>query len=153
MPRNWPKMTIFLKTRFFWCNIIFFLSTWNNFFVQYQLVFVDISLLFVQRQTFCFDTKLFFVQHQIFILDMFKVLCHGNIFSLSHSNDVSFSCEAKTLISFFEHHKFLIFNFYIPHFFVIVLETKKLLIHLLLTCLIYRSSYQGLLWKKGLIVI
>ena len=53
------------------------------------------------------------------------MLCHGDIFLLSHSNrniitcqkinKISFSCNTKKLISFFVYHKFFIFRFYIAH--------------------------------------
>ena len=61
----------------------------------------------------------------------------------------------KKLISFFVHHKFLIFNFYIVNWQHVDQlcsgpGNKKPLIHLSLTCLIYRSSYLELLWKKNI---
>ena len=53
------------------------------------------------------------------------MLCHGDIFLLSHSNKniitcqkinkISFLCDTKRLISFFVHRKFFIFSFYITH--------------------------------------
>ena len=53
------------------------------------------------------------------------MLCHGDVFLLSHSNrniitcqkinKISFSCNTKKLISFFVYHKFFIFRFYIAH--------------------------------------
>ena len=83
------------------------------------------------------------------------MLCHGDIFSLTHSNkniitcqkinELSFFGDTEKLISFLVHHHFFIFSFYITHvsmviFFVVLLETKKLLIHLLLSCLIYTEA-------------
>ena len=53
------------------------------------------------------------------------MLCLGDIFLLSHSNKnittcqkinkLSFLCDTKKLISFFLHHHFFIFSFYITH--------------------------------------
>ena len=53
------------------------------------------------------------------------MLRHGDIFLLSRSNkniitcqkinEISFLWDTKTIISFFVHHKFFIFSFYIAH--------------------------------------
>ena len=78
------KNNFFEYKIFFCCTNILFLSTWNTFFVQHQLFFVDMKhffeqhqlvfagsrLLFVQRQTFCLGTKLFFLWRHIFVLDI-----------------------------------------------------------------------------------
>ena len=92
---------------------------------------------------------------------LFRMLCHGDIFSLSHSNKNITTCLKikcyfmwhKKIILFLVHHKFLYSNFTLHIgsmliFFMVVLETKKRLVHLLLNCLINGSSYQELLWKK-----
>ena len=95
------------------------------FFVQYQHVFVESKLLFVQRQSFYFNTKLFSCNTKFLFWTSFGMLCHGDIFLLSHSNKniitcqktnkLSFLCDAKKIISFFVHHRFFIFSFYITH--------------------------------------
>ena len=81
----------------------------KHFFVQR---FVDTRLLFVQRQTFCFNPKLLLLCNtKFFFWTLFRMLCHGDIFLLSHSNKniitrqkinkISFLCDTKRLISFF----------------------------------------------------
>ena len=82
---------------------------------------------------------------------MFRMLYHGNIFLLSRSNKNLITCQKiiifvwhKKLIPFFCITKFLysVFTLRIGSmliFFLVVLETKKLLNHLLPLCLIYRS--------------
>ena len=95
------------------------------FFVQHQHVFVESKLLFVQRQTFYFNTKLFSCNTKFLFWTSFGMLCHGDIFLLSHSNKniitcqktnkLSFLCDTKKLISFFVHHHFFIFSFYITY--------------------------------------
>ena len=115
-------------------------------------VFVNTKILFVQRQTFCFNTKLFFTKFLFWT--SFRMLCYGDIFLLSQQKyitcqKISYLCDTKKLISFFFFFCITIFLYssFTLHivsmliFAVVILKTKKLLIHLLLTCLIYRSSY------------
>ena len=128
----------------FSCNINTFLSK-PNYFVSNVKLFLS-----TQNYLWCNTKFLFWTS--------FRMLCHGDIFLLSHSNKnnhlitcqkinkLSFLCDAKKLIPFFVNHNFLysVFTLHIVNmliFFVVVLETKKLLIHFSLTCLIYRSSY------------
>ena len=94
------------------------------FFVQYQHVFVESKLLFVQRQSFYFNTKLFSCNTKFLFWTSFGMLCHGDIFLLSHSNKNIITCQkqinfhfyvTKKLISFFVHHHFFIFSFYITY--------------------------------------
>ena len=93
------------------------------FFVQHQHVFVDIKLLFAQRQTFCFNTKIFFVEHQIFVLDIVKNVmmihfyCHiaTKTYDDLSKNKLSFLWDTRKLVSFFVHHNFFRFSFYITH--------------------------------------
>ena len=120
--------------------------------MQHQHVSVETKLLFVQRQTFYYNSKLFFVQHQMFIC----VICLFDTFLLSHSNKniitsqkmykLSFLCDTKKkLISFFVHHHFFIFSFYITHCHHADLlrsstGNKETFNLLLLTCLIYTEA-------------
>ena len=77
----------------------------KHFFVQR---FVDTRLLFVQRQTFCFNPKLLLLCNtKFFFWTLFRMLCHGDIFLLSHSNKniitsqkinkLSFLCDTKKI--------------------------------------------------------
>ena len=141
----------FLSLNIFFCTTSTFLLTWNNFSCNINLFqtipdYFSCNIeLFVLTQN-CFSRKIKFL-----FWALFRMLCHGDIFLMPHSNqkynDMSKKklCETKILISFFVHRKFLISNFYAAHWqhvyhigsmLVVVLETKKLLIHLLLTCLI-----------------
>ena len=91
------SIILFLSTpAYFLCNIKLFVSTQNCFS--------------------CNTKFLFWIS--------FRMLCHGNIFLLPSCNKNtilcrkkknSFLCDSKNLISFFEPHKFFIFNFYIAH--------------------------------------
>ena len=148
---------VFVDMKYFFVQHQFFLLlTWNTFLwtIITNLLTPDTFLrnvkLFVSTQNYCScNTKFLF-------WTSFRMLCHSDILLLSHSNKniitcqklnkISFLCDTKKFISFFVHHIFFIFSFTLHIgsmliFFVVVLETKKLLIHLLLTCLIYRSSY------------
>ena len=109
------------------------------FFVQHQHVSVETKLLFVQRQTFYYNSKLFFVQHQMFIC----VICLFDTFLLSHSNKniitsqkmykLAFLCDTKKINFVFRASPFFLYSVFTLHivimliFFVVVLETKKLL--------------------------
>ena len=146
---------VFVDMKYFFLQHQFFLLlTWNTFLwtIITNLLTPDTFLhnvkLFVSTQNYCScNTKFLF-------WTSFRMLCHSDILLLSHSNKniitcqklnkISFLCDTKKFISFFVHHIFFIFSFTLHIgsmliFFVVVLETKKLLIHLLLTCLIYRS--------------
>ena len=148
---------VFVDMKYFFLQHQFFLLlTWNTFLWTIITNFLtpDTFLhnvkLFVSTQNHCScNTKFLF-------WTSFRMLCHSDILLLSHSNKniitsqklnkISFLCDTKKFISFFVHHIFFIFSFTLHIgsmliFFVVVLETKKLLIHLLLTWLIYRSSY------------
>ena len=72
----------------FLCNINFFVVDMKHSFVQHQHVFVDTRLLFVQHQTFTFNKKYFSFNTKLFLLTSFRLLCHSNIFLLSHSNKI-----------------------------------------------------------------
>ena len=97
------------------------------------------------------------------------MLCHGDIFLLSHSNKniitcqkinkLSFLCGTKKIISFCLHHHFFIFSFYITHCQHVDLlrsspGNKETFNHLLLTCLIYTEAVTKyeLLPKKGFLL-
>ena len=93
--------------------------------MQHQHIFVQTKLLFVQRKTFYFNTKFFSCNTKFLFWASFRMLCHGDIFLLSHSNKniitcqkinkLSYLCDTKKLISFFVQHHFFIFNFYFIH--------------------------------------
>ena len=101
----------------------FFVVDMKYFFVQPQHVFVETKLLFVQL--FISTQNYFSCNTKILFWTSFRMLCHGDIFLLSHSNKniitcqktnkLSFLCDAKKIISFFVHHRFFIFSFYITH--------------------------------------
>ena len=157
------KLNIFLRTKYFFdassscfcrheilfsATSIFFVVDMKHFLVNHHHEFADTRYLlhnvklFVSTQNYCScNTKFLF-------WTSFRMLCHSDILLLSHSNKniitcqklnkISFLCDTKKFISFFVHHIFFIFSFTLHIgsmliFFVVVLETKKLLIHLLLT--------------------
>ena len=132
-----------------------FLLTWNtlscsiNTFLSTQDCFLcNIKLLVATKKYFSFNTKFFF-------LTSFRLLCQSDIFLLSHSNKIlikcqkinkiSFLCATKKIFLFFNvHHNFLYSVFTLHNvsmliFFIVVFETKKLSIDLLLTCLMYKA--------------
>ena len=89
--------TFLSKPNYFLCNVKRFISTQNYFSCNTKFLFWA----------------------------LFVMLCHGDIFFLSHRNKniimcqkinkLSFLCDTKKLISFFLHHHFFIFSFYIRH--------------------------------------
>ena len=100
--------TFFLLTwNTFSCNINKFLSTPNYFLCNVKL--------FVSAQNY-FSCKFLF-------RTSFRMLYHDDMFLLSHSNKniiicqkinkLSFLSDTKKLMSFFLHHHFFIFSFYI----------------------------------------
>ena len=140
------KKDFFAHKLSFWGRIILLLSTWillsttSTCFCRIQITFCATSnFLFQHKMSFLFRTSL-------------RMLCHGDIFLFSHSNKniitcqkinkLSFLCETKKLVSFLCASQFFCITVFRLHivgkliFFVVVLETKKLLIHVLLTCLI-----------------
>ena len=128
----------------------------KHFFMQHQNAFVDARLCFVQHQTFVSKQNYFLCNIKFLFWTLLRMLCHGDIFLLSHSNKniitcqkinkISFACDTLKLIQFLCIKNFLysVFTLHIGSmliFLIVVLETKKILIDLLFTCLIYRSSY------------
>ena len=93
------------------------------FFMQHQHVFVKTKLLFVQRQNFVSTQNYLSCNAKFLFWASFRMLCHGDIFLLSHSNKniitckkinkISSWCDTKKLIWFSVHHNFFMFNFYI----------------------------------------
>ena len=164
------KMTTFsAQNIFFWCSIILFLSTWKTFLCYINFFVVDMKYFFAQHQHVFVETKLLSVNVKLSISIQnyfscntkflfwasFIMLCHGDIFLLSHSNKniiacqkvnkLSFLCDTKKLISLFLHHHFVIFSFYITHCQHVDLlcsgpGNKETFNHLLLTCLIYTEA-------------
>ena len=81
--------------------------------------------------TFCATSNFFVLAQNYFscntkclLCTSFGMLCCGDIFLLSHSNKNIITCQkiikshfyvTKKLLSFFVHHNFFIFSFYIAH--------------------------------------
>ena len=110
------------------------------FFVLHQLFFDDINTFLCNINTFLSKPNYFLCNVKHFVSTQnyfscnakflfwasFRMLCHGDIFLLSHSNkniitckkinQISSLCNTKKLISFLVHHNFFIFSFYITHF-------------------------------------
>ena len=138
--------TVFEKTDnffahkiFFSCSIILLLSTWNtflwyiNFFLLTRNTFsCNINTFLSKSNYFSCNVKLFISTQNYFSCNIkflfwtsFRMLCHGDIFLLSHSNKsiitcqkinkLSFLCNAKKLFWFFVHHHIFIFSFCITH--------------------------------------
>ena len=76
------------KFKYFFVQHQLFFVDMKHSFVQHQHVFVDTRLLFVQHQTFTFNKKYFSFNTKLFFLTSFRLLCHSNIFLLSHSNKI-----------------------------------------------------------------
>ena len=169
--RSGKKNNFFAPEIFFWCSIILILSTWNTFLccINFFLLtwntflcnidaFLSTPNYFLCNVKLFVSTQLYFWCNTKFLLWIsFRMLWHGDTFLFSYSNKniitcqkinkLSFLCDTKKLVSFFCASQFFCITVFRLHivgkliFFVVVLETKKLLIHVLLTCLIYQSSY------------
>ena len=71
----------------------------KHFFVQHQLVFVDIILFFVQHQPF-FSTQSYFLNNTKFLFQtLFRVSCHGDILLLSRSKRSIITCQKNHKVS------------------------------------------------------
>ena len=154
---------------FFWCSIILFLSTWNtflcyiNFFLLTWNTFSCNINTFLSKPNYVLrNVKLFISTQNYFSCNTkflfwtsLRMLCHGDIFLLSHSskniitsqkiNKLSFLCDTHKKNSFFVHHHLFIFSFYITHCqHIDILRSgpgnKENFNHLLLTCLIYTET-------------
>ena len=103
----------------------FFLLTWNTFSCNINTflskpnyVLCNVKLFISTQNYFSCNTKFLF-------WTSFRMLCHGDIFLLSHSskniitsqkiNKLPFFCDTHKKNSFFVHHHFFIFSFYITH--------------------------------------
>ena len=134
---------VFCRHEILFCAISTLFWWHEYFFVQHKHVFVETKSPFVQRQTFYFNKKLFFVQTKFLFQTSFRMLCHGHIFLLSHSNKniitsqkinkLSFLCDTKKINFVFLCITIFLYSVFTLHFvsmlifFVVVLETKKLL--------------------------
>ena len=87
---------VFVEMKYFFlCYFNFFLLTWNTFLSNVKL--------FVPPQNhFLCNTK--FLSHS-----------NKNIITCQKIIKLSFLCNSKELISFFVHHNFFIFSFYLTH--------------------------------------
>ena len=154
-----------IQHHFVFVDMKYFFVLHQLFFRWHEILFRATSTRFSRHQiTFCVTSDFFF-QHKIIFratpnfclghrLECYVLMicfyCHianENIITCQKINKLSFLCDTKKLVSFFCASQFFCITVFRLHivgmliFFVVVLETKKLLIHLLLTCLIYRSSY------------
>ena len=133
----------------------FFLMTWNTFscnintFLSKPNYFLCNVKLFISTQNYfsCNTKFLFCTSFGMLCLDDILLLSHSNknIFTCEKINKLSFLCDTKKLISFFLHHHFFIFSFYITHCQHVNLlrsgpGNKETFNHLLLTCLIYTEA-------------
>ena len=118
-------VSIILVLKYFFVLHQLFFDDIKYFFVQHQHVFVDTKLRFVQRQCFVSTQSYFSCNTKFLFWTSFRMSCHGDIFLLSHSNKNIITCQkinkfpslcgTKKLVSFFLHHNFFIFSFYITH--------------------------------------
>ena len=130
---------LFAHKIFFWCSIIFFLSTWNTFLCQSSFFWLTWNTFSCNINTFLSTPNYFLCNVKLFVSTqnyfscntkflfwtLLSMLCHGDIFLSSHSNKniiacqkvnkLSFLCDTKKLVSFFVYHNFFIFSFYITH--------------------------------------
>ena len=131
------KKDFFAHKLSFWGRIILLLSTWillsttSTCFCRIQITFCATSnFLFQHKMSFLFRTSL-------------RMLCHGDIFLFSHSNKNIITCQKINKLSFLCNPKSLfcflcitivLYSIFALHivsmliFFVVVLQTKKLLI-------------------------
>ena len=142
-------------------SIIFFVCAASSWFCQHEILFcatsifsVDMKHIFTQHQLGLVDTRLLFVQHQTFCLGQKIAFCATPSFCFAHCLEcyimvIYLYCHVATKIG--SKLLYSIFTLYIGNmliFFVVFLKTKKLLIHHLLPCRIYRTSYSQLPWKR-----
>ena len=111
------------------------------FFAQHQHVFVETKLLSVNVKLFISTQNYFSCNTKFLFCSLCIMLCHGDIFLLSHSNKNIITCQKinchfyasqKNLFCFFCITNFLysVFTLHIVsmlNFFIVVLEPKKLL--------------------------
>ena len=143
------KSFFVLHQLFFCWQEILFRATSTRFLLKPNYFLCNVKLFTSMQNYFSCNTKFLF-------WTSFRMLCHGDIFLLSHSNKnlimcqkinkLSFLRDTKKLISFFVYHYFFIFSFYITHCQHVDLlrsgpgNKETFLIHLLLTCLIYTEA-------------
>ena len=96
----------------------FFLMTWNTFSSNIN-TFLSKQNYFLCNVRFYFNTKLFFVQHQILFWTSFRMLCHGYMFLLSHSNKNIITSQKINKLSFLYDTKKIDFVFRASPFFYI----------------------------------
>ena len=127
------------------CSIFLFLNTWNTFFEQDQLVFVDMKHFFMQHYFVFVETRLPFAQHQNFfstqnclswntkflLWTLFRMLCHGDM--MCHDDHVATKIESrvkKNKISFLHDTKKVIHGFtmvlILPVFRQLLLRNRKM---------------------------
>ena len=110
----------------FLCCINFFLLIWNTFPCNINTFLSKPNYFLCNVKHFVSTQNYFSCNAKFLFWASFRMLCHGDIFLLSHSNkniitckkinQISSLCNTKKLISFLVHHNFFIFSFYITHF-------------------------------------
>ena len=96
------------KWNTFLCYFNFFLLTWNTFLCNNT---------FLSKPNYFLSNVKLFVPTQNYFLCNTKFLSHSNknIITCQKIIKLSFLCNTKELISFFVHHNFFIFSFYLTH--------------------------------------
>ena len=111
--RSRKKLITFLCTKYFFdasscfcrheilfCATSTFFVDMKHFFMQHQHAFVDARLCFVQHQTFVSKQNYFLCNIKFLFWTLLRMLCHGDIFLLSHSNKNIIACQKINKISF-----------------------------------------------------
>ena len=89
----WKKIITFLRRKYFF-------DAASSYFCRHETLFRATLTRFCRQQiTFCVTSNFLF-QHKIifratpnFCFDVLKILCHGDIFLLSHSNKNIITCK------------------------------------------------------------
>ena len=89
----------FLMTMF-WCSIILFLLTWNTFLGNINTVLSTPDYFLSNVKHFVSTKKHFLCNTKFLFWTSFRMLCHGDIFLLSHSNKNIITCQKINQISF-----------------------------------------------------
>ena len=104
----WKKITTFLCTKYFfdaasswfcwyeilfWVTSIFFLLTWNTFSCNINTFLSKPNYFFCNAKLFV-STQIYFSCNTKFLIwTSFIMLCHGDIFLLSHNNKNIITCQ------------------------------------------------------------
>ena len=119
----WRAVPVFVDVKYFFALHQLFLLKWNTFSCNINMFLSKPNYFLCNVKHFVSTQNYFSCNAKFLFWASFRMLCHGDIFLLSHSNKniitckkinkISSWCDTKKLISFSVHHNFFMFNFYI----------------------------------------